>query len=139
MQVKVWNDNVHDFNDPDFKGNPIKIPAGKYIEMDREEAVDFKGKYHAPEVDGEGVAKPESFKMIRIEEPKKGSYAETGPKKQTHKCQACGEEWLSEEQLLKHIRTEHADQWADDKEDVEKALKKQEEEKKRGRGRPKGT
>ena len=66
--VKVWNNNVHPFTQ-EFKSNKITIPPQAYIEMDYEEAVEFKGKFSPIITDGDGNPLPESFKMIKVERP----------------------------------------------------------------------
>ena len=66
--VKVWNNNVHPFTQ-DFKSQKISIPPQAYIEMDYEEAVEFKGKFSPIITDGDGNPLPESYKMIKVERP----------------------------------------------------------------------
>lgn len=67
--VKVWNDNVHPFTQ-EFKNGTIKIPPKEFVEMDYEEAIEFKSKFSPISVNGDGVPLPESYKMIRVERPK---------------------------------------------------------------------
>ena len=67
-QVKVWNDNVYDFKQ-EVKGVQIEIPANGFIEMDYEEAIDFKGMYSPlPPADFSGDHAL-YYKMIRVEQP----------------------------------------------------------------------
>ena len=66
--VKVWNDNKHPHTE-EFKGTKITIPAGGSIEMEWEEAIEFKGAFTSIKRDGSGNALPESYKMIRVERP----------------------------------------------------------------------
>jgi len=66
--VKVWNDNIYPFKQV-MKGAPIEIPAGEFIEMDYEEAVDFRGMFSPlPPQDYSGDER-EFYKMIRVEAP----------------------------------------------------------------------
>ena len=66
--VKVWNNNVHPFTQ-EFKSRSITIPPQEYIEMDYEEAVEFKGKFSPIITDGDGNPLPESYKMLKVERP----------------------------------------------------------------------
>jgi hypothetical protein len=119
MRVKVWNDNDYPFTDNDFYGDKVTVPAKSFIYMERDKAIDFKGKYQAPKIDGGGQFLPESFKRIRVEEVNLSSN-EKKPSDDL-KCQACGKEFNSEKELLAHIRADHMNQWADEtKEEMEK-------------------
>jgi len=72
MHVKVWNDNTFDHKE-DFKGASLVIPAGGFIEMEYEEAIDFKGQF-TPPAPRDCVGDPARFyKMIRVENPPPGS------------------------------------------------------------------
>jgi hypothetical protein len=66
-KVKLWNDNVHPHTE-DFKGIKITIPAGSYVEMDWEEAVELKGQFTpmAP-ADAPESEKAKYYKMLRID------------------------------------------------------------------------
>lgn len=64
--VKVWNDNVHPFTQV-FKGEKVHIPAKSFIEMQWDEAIEFKSYPSPMEFDGMTNQKPESYKMIRVE------------------------------------------------------------------------
>jgi hypothetical protein len=130
MLVKVWNDNNYPFTDPDFYGELVTIKPHTFIMMDYDRAVDFRGKYSPPMLDGGGGFIEASFKKIRVEQP---SLVEVKPTKDDLKCQACSKEFMSEKDLLNHIRAEHMQQWCEEtKEDMNKA----ESETKRGPGRP---
>jgi hypothetical protein len=77
-KVKVWNDNLKNL-DPKtgkplphvevFKGETLTIPAGECIEMDWEEAMEFKGQFFPMVLRGDGTHDPKGFKMIRVERP----------------------------------------------------------------------
>lgn len=67
--VKVWNDNKYPHAER-FKGTMIEIPPGGHIEMEYEEAVEFKGQFTAPLNDNADQPDPRHFKMIRVEIPK---------------------------------------------------------------------
>ena len=64
--AKVWNDNKYDFVQ-DFKGEILKVPAGKYIEMDYFEAHSFVSFPYPMKKNGQGVDDPTHFKMLRVE------------------------------------------------------------------------
>lgn len=66
--VNVWNDNTYPFSQ-EFKGNKITIPPKSSIEMDYEEAVEFRGLFSPVVKNTDGVPLPESYKMIRVERP----------------------------------------------------------------------
>ena len=68
MKVKVWNDNKYPHSES-FKGQVIAIEPGGFVEMDFEDAVDFKGQFTAPRLDGNDAPDPRYFKMIRHDWP----------------------------------------------------------------------
>lgn len=106
MQVKVWNDNVHDFSDANFKGEKIHIPSKGYIEMEFNEANEFRCKY-SPMVDsGDGTQDPRSYKIIRIEKPESAKLVATPA---GFPCQACGKTYESTGMLNLHIDENHLD------------------------------
>jgi hypothetical protein len=68
-KVKVWNKNKFDHREK-FKGEEIFIPAGGSIDMDFEEAIEFKGQF-TPPAPKEHAGDPARFyKMIEVEWPK---------------------------------------------------------------------
>lgn len=67
-KVKVWNDNVHPHKEM-FKDNLVEIPAKSCIEMEWEEAIEFKGQFTPIRIRGDGTHDPAGFKMIRVEAP----------------------------------------------------------------------
>ena len=73
--AKVWNDNL-DPRAPNgigwphkerFKEKLIEIPAGEAIEMDYEDAIEFKSQFTPILHDGEKNVLPSSYKKIRVE------------------------------------------------------------------------
>ena len=68
-RVKVWNDNIYPHTET-FKGEKINIPAGSYVEMDWEEAIEFKGQFTgiAP-LGPDGKPDARYFKKIRLDAP----------------------------------------------------------------------
>lgn len=76
--VKVWNDNVHPHSER-FRGDLVVIPAKSFVEMEWEDAIQFKGQFTPMEMprkegaraedeeDSVGGPDPRCFKMIRVE------------------------------------------------------------------------
>lgn len=69
-KVKVWNDNDYPHTET-FKGEKITIAPHEHIEMEWEEAVEFRGQFTgiAPLAEN-GEPDPRFFKMIRVEQVK---------------------------------------------------------------------
>lgn len=67
MEVKVWNDNSHPYTE-EFKGQKIEIPAGKFVKMEKEEAILFLGQFNSITRDVHGNPSPKSYKRLRVEE-----------------------------------------------------------------------
>lgn len=67
-KVKVWNDNKYPHTEK-FKGELVTIAPQEFIEMEYEEAVEFKGNFTEPKRLGDGTHDPRFFKMIRVERP----------------------------------------------------------------------
>lgn len=64
-QARVYNDNVHPYNEV-FKGTPVHIPAGGFVDMDYEDALQFEYT-GAPMIKNAGGQQcPTSFKRIRV-------------------------------------------------------------------------
>lgn len=76
-KAKVWNDNDYVHQEV-FKGDKIVIEPHSFIEMDWEEAIQFKGQFtglapikeEADEFGGVGEPDPRFFKKIRVEHVK---------------------------------------------------------------------
>ncbi len=92
-KVKVWNDNKYPHTEM-FKGDRIHIPAGEFIEMDWEEAMEFRGQFTGIKLLGDDSPDPAGFKMIRVEQPKEPIFKE-GPLV----CHANGEQAVTKEDL----------------------------------------
>lgn len=117
MRVRVYNDNSYPYKEM-YKGELIDIPAGKYVEMEFEDAVDFKGTYVPIKVDGGGTPLKQSYKKIRIVKP--ADFKNESP--EFFLCQSCGEKFTSQSELDSHIDSKHLNQMADEDE-KEKRLK----------------
>lgn len=117
--VKVHNLNVYPLEEM-FKGQKIFIKANDYIEMDYDEAVQFRGQYRPMIKDKGGIQDPKSYKYIKLdEEDVKRIYRQRGQvtDEETEKkfvCHVCSKEFLSKNGLMKHIKTKHLDAMIDD-------------------------
>lgn len=106
--AKVFNDNKYPYKE-NFKGQIIEIPPGGFVEMDYEDAVQFKSAFPnilMPDFDGAGNQKPQTFKMIRVD-----GGIDTGEEKFI--CQECGDHLANREALEQHIDKNHLDQLMD--------------------------
>src|SRR3990167_561779 len=81
--VKLHNDNFLPFAQ-DFQGDMIKIDAKRFILMDEEKAIQFRGTYYPMVRDSGGQQIPSSFKMLRIEKIEQSDI----PKIEKFRCQA---------------------------------------------------
>lgn len=102
--VRVWNDNTYPFRQ-NFKGEDIMIPAKKFIMMDEEDAVSFRGKYSPPILDGANNCLPHSYKMIRIEHNSEPEALVSSK----FRCHADGAEFDTQEELDEYVKANHAD------------------------------
>lgn len=102
--VRVWNDNDYPFRQK-FKGEDVAIPAKKFVMMDEEDAISFRGKYSPPILDGAANALPHSYKKIRIEHTSNPDVKEAGK----FVCHADGTEFDSQEALDAYVKENHAD------------------------------
>jgi hypothetical protein len=130
-QVKIWNDNVHTYNET-FKGEKISIPPGKFIMMEYDEAIQFKGTFAPIKLDADGRPTPEGYKMIRVEEPGAKAAVKAAPMG----CHRCGYKASSAKDLSEHTDLEHADDQRVQLDEVDKELEAKvttEPGKKRGR------
>ena len=63
--ARVYNDNVHPHTEV-FKEKTISIAPKSYVEMDYDDAIEFKCQFTPIKTDGEKNPLPSSFKMIRV-------------------------------------------------------------------------
>ncbi len=89
--VKVHNDNYNEKTGKgypftqNYRGRHITIEAGKYIEMEYDDAEDFLGLISPIVLDANDNPKPESYKQLRIEKPS-NFLGHVGGKFQCHVC-----------------------------------------------------
>ena len=128
-KVRVWNDNVYPYKET-FKGDPLVIGSKSYIEMEEEDAVQFRGTFAPMVRDADGNDMPQGFKMIRIEKiTAEMLEAEAAPKVDPNVCLVCKYKAGSQADLDEHLKAAHSEQLVVD-EEAEAELKK------RPRGRP---
>jgi hypothetical protein len=125
MMVRVYNKNVHPYKEK-WRGTEYNIAPGGFVEMDFYDAHNFLGtKQPNIEVDGNGIPRPTSYKMLEIV---KMDGTDKLPEIKHYICQACNKEFGTKAALDNHAEEMHLDQMTD--EDAVKAIIKK-------RGRPK--
>lgn len=105
-QVKVWNDNVHPYNE-EFRDQKISIPPKGFIVMDKDEAETFQGTYAPMKKDGDGNDIPEGYKMIRIEALSAEDLAPKESPKFT--CMIDGKSFDTQAELNAHMKANYSD------------------------------
>jgi len=118
--VRVWNANVHPYSES-FKGQLIKIEAGKFIEMEHFDAVELLGTFHGVKKTADGMPDPRFYKKLRLEVTGKTA-AGFGSTAQIFKCHACGMIASNQAELDKHVDDNHTDIIAN-KEEYDQAKK----------------
>ena len=67
-QYRVWNKHAKGYTHREkFRDDLVEIPAGRYVLMDYEDAVLFKGQYFPLKRDAMGQEDPTTWKQIFIE------------------------------------------------------------------------
>lgn len=121
-RARVWNDNSYPYQEV-FKGEKIYIPAKSYIEMDEDEAHQFRGTYSPPKLNVDGVHLPEGFKIIRVE--RLSGEAVVAPKIDELQCLACKYKGSNPADLEEHLKTHKSQAVVDEAAEEElKARKK---------------
>lgn len=114
MQVRVWNDNVHVYQEK-WRDEVIEIPPKQYITMEFMDASDFLGtRPPLIEVDASGIQKPTSYKMLRIE---KLDGREISHKKE-FRCMMDGKVFNSQASLDEYIERHYSEQIVDEESKV---------------------
>ncbi len=104
-RVQVWNDNTVELKE-EFKGSTIVIPPGKYVEMGRSQAIQFKGQYRPIQQDGTKQQTAHSMKILRIEPITGKPLVEKKP----WVCQMDGKEFKTEAALKAHMTRNYKDE-----------------------------
>ena len=122
MISRVWNDNIYPYKEK-FKDQDIHIPAGKFIEMEHLEAVQFLGTYCGIERDTDGQPLAKSFKKLRVERTSKPvSQHVAENRREDFICMACKFRAKDQKELDAHSEKEHRHMWADE-EEAERKIK----------------
>lgn len=116
-----------------FKDELIEIPYGKYVLMDYEDAVQFRGQYFPMKMDAQGVQDPTTYKMIKIEADSASSEV-TSVKKFISPMD--GKEFHSQHELDAYIEAKYGDIERVKDESLDAEIEKQAEMQKRKPGRP---
>lgn len=110
MRVKVWNDNKDTDWTENFKGIDVKIPSGKFIEMEFYEAHEFKGQFSPIRLRPDETQDPKSFKMIRVEQLTQEKKDELeGETDEVFPCMLCKKAYSTAAALVAHSNKVHAD------------------------------
>jgi hypothetical protein len=122
----VWNDQDFTWKES-FKGEPLEIPAGKYVELGFYEAVEFRGQMIPLLDDGNGGIHQKSQKKIRLvehewAEQQKKDAADDEP--MFYPCNLCKEEFSTTAELIKHSVKKHSDRIVTDDDAEQEAPKK---------------
>lgn len=114
--VEVHNLNAYPYKEM-FRGKEIQIKAEDFIKMENDDAVMFLGALPNVERDGDGNILPRSYKKLRIVRDGSGKRMVEERKKRevAFKCNACGYNGNSEQDLHIHTKEEHVHQLEDPK------------------------
>jgi len=92
-----------------FKDVEYRIPFGEFVEMDYEDAVQFKGQYFPMKLNAMNVQDPSSYKMIKIEPVDAVSEAESVSAKQVFVSHIDGKEFPTKQLLEAYLATHFSD------------------------------
>lgn len=121
MKVKVWNKNVHPYQEK-FRDDMIVIPAGGFVYMEEDQAHDFKCSFgQGPRKLPDGTPDPTSFKMIAIEKIGPSQQPTVATVSKTV-CMVCQKDCGTEKGLLDHS-LEHASLKASSEKNARHSLK----------------
>jgi len=139
MLVQVWNDHEY-LHREKFEDEMIEIPSKAFVTMDMDKAIQFRGQFFPPALDGDGNmipiavndhGKPQigkgGYKMIRIVDPSNKTEPTTKEvDMMALKCPVCGFMARSKWELEGHTADLHIDAMEDDdaKKEIQEKLKK---------------
>lgn len=120
LLVKIYNRNSYDYSEK-FKGQMVEIKSKGFVKMDYEDANRFLGQLPSFKRLKDGQQCPSSFKWLEIDpvdrkrvESILRNEAEEKAKK-VFVCMACGEEFDSKKELIKHSNMKHSDIMVEEK------------------------
>jgi hypothetical protein len=129
---KVWNRHPDGLMHREkFKDQLVEIPAGGFVVMDYEDAVQFRGQYFPMRKNAQGAPDPASFKVLTLERHELEAVADT-PKEFV--CHFDGAKFPSQSLLDAYLKQNFSEHVIKD-EALEAAIEK-EAQAKRGPGRP---
>ena len=112
MLAKITNTNKYDYKEK-WRGKEIFIPAGGSITMDFYDANLFLGtKPSNIEVDGNGIQKPQSYKMLEVDKINPNDVVIESIKFQ---CQACAKTFGTKVAMDAHSAENHLESMIDEK------------------------
>lgn len=124
--VKVWNDNIHEHKEK-FRDEELTIPAKKFVLMQEDDALLFKGQYTPMVMNGDKTPNAKFFKMLRLEKHDPDSEVEAPKALDETKCIACSYKATSKTDLTEHVNATHAENLVKDEEldkEIERKKKK---------------
>jgi rubrerythrin len=133
MQVRVWNDNVHPF-EQEIAGKKYRLEAKSFIELDEDEADTLVKRFSPIILGGDEQPIPESYKMLRVDKEdlaKNRSLRQNQGRAGSYVCQACGYVCANKWELDGHTQDLHADQW-EDRDEARASINAEKSKKKRG-------
>jgi len=109
--VQVHNDDHEDYVET-YRNEKIVVPSRSFLDMERSKAIGFLGSFSG--VDSQrGTMKVKRLRIIEDEHQR--SLRMKQPQDESFKCQACGHDFLSDEELDVHISVHHKAEQIKDK------------------------
>lgn len=120
---RVWNKHPNGLTHKElFKEEMIVIPAGEFVLMDYEDAVNFRGQYFHPKRNAQGAPDPAGFKVIHLE-PDGTTMAQAVPHMKEFICHIDGAKFPSQALLDNYLKQNYSEQTFKDEmleEEIEK-------------------
>jgi hypothetical protein len=105
-KARVWNDWTKEHVE-EFRGDTVRIPSKKYVVMDWQDAVQFRGQFTPIVRDGLGTdLKPKMIRLERIDAAQAAS--------DKFVCQMDGAEFQTQAQLDAHIAANYKEAMLDE-------------------------
>lgn len=108
---KVWNRHPNGLTHKEkFQDNIIEIPAGNYVLMDYEDAVQFRGQYFPMKTLPTSEKDPAGFKCIHLEKHDQDeSEISQGAKAKEFICHLDGKVFSQEKDLIEYVKQNYSD------------------------------
>lgn len=131
MKWRVYNMHPNGFTHKEiFRGDLITIKANDFVEMDYEDAVQFKGQYFPMKSTADGQQDPISYKCIEIKPSEKVALVESVTR---WVCHLDGKEFSTKQELETYTKSKYADVETLKDDSLDAELEKEVIQKKRGR------